>query len=299
MKDLGAIGSDQTFQSVFSDAGHWAPKPLQVEQTSMTFALPHDDRFVILEYRLTNNGPMDLPSLYNAVYCDFDILNSAANLGATDAARKLTYMYSAGGPYFGIALLGSSPKTNLALVSNTTYVYPLSTIDASNRDGLMRGTLGVPTAATAADWSAITASVTSVPANGGHATVAYALVYGANLADLQAATDAANTLYSPVAAVTPELPVKVLHLAQNQPNPFGPATSIRYTVPRDGRVTIEVYDMAGRRARTLVDEPRSAGTYTAVWDGLDDSGHPAAAGTYFCRMSSGAEQASRKMLRVN
>ena len=55
-------GSDQTFQSVFSDAGHAAPKPLLVEQTSMTFAMPDDDRFVILEYRMTNHGATALPT---------------------------------------------------------------------------------------------------------------------------------------------------------------------------------------------------------------------------------------------
>ncbi|MBK9778046.1 MAG: S8 family serine peptidase [bacterium] len=96
VKDLGTTGSDQTFQSVFSDAGHAAPKPLKVEQTSMTFAMPNNDRFVVLEYRMTNNGATALPALYNAVFCDFDINDSAANFGHTDAARKLTYVQHRG-----------------------------------------------------------------------------------------------------------------------------------------------------------------------------------------------------------
>lgn len=298
MKDLGATGSDQTFQSVFSDAGHAAPKPLQVEQTSMTFALPNNDRFVILEYSLINNGAVALPALYHAVFCDFDINDSGANFGGTDATRKLTYMYSAGGPYFGIALLGGTSATNLALVSNTTYVYPLSTIDSSNRMRFMKGTISSPTAATAGDWSALTASVSNLPANGGQAIVTYALVYGATLAELQDATDAANALYSPVAPVTELLPVKVLHLAQNHPNPFNPITTIDYTVARDGYVRLEVFDMAGRRVRSLVDEPCAAGAHTVNWDGLDDGGNQAASGTYFCRMTTAGETSSRKMTLV-
>jgi subtilisin family serine protease len=298
MRDLGVTGSDQTFQSVFSDAGHALPKPLKVEQTSMTFAMPDNDRFVILEYRLTNNGAAALPALYNGVYCDFDINDSAANFGNTDATRKLSYMYSAGGPYYGIALLGSTPTTSMKIISNTTYVYPLATIDNGNRNRMMRGTMGVGTAATAGDWSAITASVANLPANGGQAIVAYALVHGSTLAELEQAVDAANTLYSPVAPVTGEVPVKVLHLAQNHPNPFNPATTIEYMVERDGPVRLEVFDMAGHRIRSLVDESLQAGTHSVTWDGLDDAGNQAASGTYFCRMTAAGETSARKMTLV-
>lgn len=298
VRDLGPTGSDQTFQSVFTDAGHAAPKPLKVEQTSMTFGMPDNDRFVILEYRLTNNGAVALPALYNGVFCDFDINDSGANFGHTDAVRKMTYMYSTGGPYFGIVLLGSTPATSLRLISNPTYVYPLATIDNGNRNRLMRGTLGVTTATTASDWSAITASVANLPANGGQAIVAYALVYGATLAELEEAADAANALYSPVAPVTGDVPVKVLHLAQNHPNPFNPSTQFQYVIAGAGHVRIDVFDMAGRRVRTLVDEARAAGTHTAVWDGLDDAGNRAPSGTYFCRMTSGGETTSRKMTMI-
>jgi subtilisin family serine protease len=298
VKDLGANGSDQTFQSLFSDAGHALPKPLQVEQNSMTFAMPDDDRFVILEYRLTNQGATALPTLYTGVFCDFDIANSGANFGGTDASRRLTYMYSAGGPYFGIALLGGASVTNLSLISNLTYVYGASFIDDGNKMRFLRGLLSTPTAATAGDWSAITSSTVSLEADGGQAVVAYALVHGATLADLQDATAAAHSLYSPVAPVTDLLPVKVLHLAQNHPNPFNPSTSIDYTVARDGHVRLEVFDMAGRRVRSLVDEARVAGTHTARWDGLDDAGNQAASGTYFCRMATAGETSSRKMTLV-
>jgi len=298
VKDLGATGSDQTFRAVFSDAGHAAPKPLQVEQTSMTFALPNDDRFVILEYRLTNNSATAFPAMYNGVYCDFDIVDSAANLGATDASRKLTYMYVAGGPYFGIALLGSAPATNLTFINNETYVYPNATIDNANRFPFLRATLTVPTTPAADDWSALTSSVVDLPANGGQAVVTYALVYGATLADLQQATDAANALYSPVAPVTDELPVKVLHLAQNHPNPFNPVTNIDFVLARDGQVKLEVFDVSGRHVRTLVDESRAAGPHTARWDGLDDNGSQAPSGTYFCRMTTDGSTSSRKMTLV-
>lgn len=298
MRNLGAFGSDQTFQAVFSDAGHAQPKPLTVEQTSMTFTVPDDDRFVILEYLLTNGGAVAIPALYTGVFCDFDIVDPNTNLGGTDPSRNLTYMYSAGGPFCGIALLGAQPAANLTLIDNLQYVFPASSIDDTYKIRHLKATISTPTTASARDWSALTSRVVDLPANGGQALVAYALVTGATLADLQAATDAANALYSPVAPVTGDLPVKVLHLGQNHPNPFNPNTTIDYTVSAPGQVKLEVYDMAGRRVRTLVDEPRAAGTFTATWDGRDDAGNAAASGTYFCRMTAAGEMTARKMTLV-
>lgn len=298
VRDLGADGSDQTYAAVFSDAGHASPKPLQVEQTSLAFALPDDDRFVVLEYRLTNQGAAALPDLYTGVYCDFDLVNSGANFGGTDPARKLAYLYSNGGPYCGVALLGGGAATNLSLVNNATYVYPTLAITDANKIAFLRGQLSQPTATTASDWSALASARVSLPAAGGQATVAYAIAYGATLADLQAAVDAANALYTPVAPVTAELPYRLLRLAPNRPNPFNPSTTIAYETARDGHVRLEVFDLAGNRVRMLVDEAIAAGAHAAVWDGRDDAGNPAASGTYLCRLSADGEVASGKMTLV-
>jgi hypothetical protein len=76
------------------------------------------------------------------------------------------------------------------------------------------------------------------------------------------------------------------------PNPFNPMTSIRYTVPRAGLVTVEICDARGRRVATLVDgDERSVGTYRQDWDGRADSGLPSPSGTYFASVrQEGAAQ---------
>ena len=62
-------------------------------------------------------------------------------------------------------------------------------------------------------------------------------------------------------------------LHQCVPNPFNPSTTIRYDVPNGGaRVSIAVFDVTGRRVRSLVDEARPAGEQSVVWDGYDDAG---------------------------
>ena len=73
------------------------------------------------------------------------------------------------------------------------------------------------------------------------------------------------------------------------PNPFspgsGPAT-VRYEVGRAGDVVLTLYDVRGRKVRTLVDGNHQQGTFTTTWDGRDDQGRRVASGVYFCRMTT-------------
>ena len=84
----------------------------------------------------------------------------------------------------------------------------------------------------------------------------------------------------------------------NLPNPFRPDTSIRFGLPRPGAVDLVVYDVAGRRVRTLVHEARPAGKHEVVWDGRDDSGAPVGAGTYFSVLRASGERMVRRMTRL-
>lgn len=86
-------------------------------------------------------------------------------------------------------------------------------------------------------------------------------------------------------------------LRANVPNPFNPTTTIAYDVPQSGGdVSIAIYDVSGRLVRTLVDEHRSAGRYSAQWNGDDDAGWPVASGVYFYRMQAGPFHETRKMV---
>ncbi len=86
----------------------------------------------------------------------------------------------------------------------------------------------------------------------------------------------------------------VLH--QNRPNPFNPATIVRYEVAGDGPVAVRVYDVHGARVRDLYVGRRPAGIYEVPWNGTNDSGQPVASGVYFCRLTAGSVTETRKMV---
>ncbi|MFH1501769.1 MAG: C25 family cysteine peptidase [Candidatus Eisenbacteria bacterium] len=85
-------------------------------------------------------------------------------------------------------------------------------------------------------------------------------------------------------------------LLQNVPNPFNPVTAIRYELPVEAHLRIEVYNVAGRLVRTVADAPADAGYGEVVWDGRDATGHRVASGVYLYRMMAGDFEAKRMMV---
>ncbi|HEY9189204.1 MAG TPA: T9SS type A sorting domain-containing protein [Ignavibacteria bacterium] len=85
------------------------------------------------------------------------------------------------------------------------------------------------------------------------------------------------------------------NLSQNYPNPFNPSTKVEYNIPVHSFVNITIYDILGRKIKTLVNEFQNAGRYIVNWDGCDDYGKRVASGIYFCKMNSKNYSSIRKM----
>lgn len=93
---------------------------------------------------------------------------------------------------------------------------------------------------------------------------------------------------SPVA----EMPGRAM-LEQNYPNPFASETQIEYATSTSGNVTLEVFDVLGRRILVLVDEPQAAGRFAVSLDGGE-----LAPGTYLYRLRTGDRVETRRMVKV-
>ena len=87
-------------------------------------------------------------------------------------------------------------------------------------------------------------------------------------------------------------------LSQNSPNPFRAGTSIGFSLPADQRVSLRVFNVAGRLVRTLVDGPMVSGRATVVWDGRDEQGGRLSSGVYFYRLENGERSLTRKSVML-
>ncbi|MFH1145277.1 MAG: FlgD immunoglobulin-like domain containing protein [Candidatus Eisenbacteria bacterium] len=91
-------------------------------------------------------------------------------------------------------------------------------------------------------------------------------------------------------------PIDRLSLASGFPNPFIGSTRIRFDLPATRLVDLSLFDLLGRRVRTLLHGVCAPDRYSVDWDGTLDGGHPAAAGLYLCRLRAGDEERTRKLL---
>jgi hypothetical protein len=104
-------------------------------------------------------------------------------------------------------------------------------------------------------------------------------------------------LTEPSTGSDPGTPGLKTGLRGTYPNPFNPATNIVFSLEKGAPVTLVIYDIAGRRVRTLMNAKMTeAGSYTVPWDGVDDRGGRVSSGVYFCRFTSWDAESSTKMI---
>lgn len=137
----------------------------------------------------------------------------------------------------------------------------------------------------------------------GYGTQWDGLYTDANSTDNTGTTDASGAWYIPANSYKGLLHENTLDMpgvkekspagfsvAQNSPNPFNPSTDITFTIPNKGMVTIDIYNVAGQKVRTLKNEVMEVGTHKVKWDASSLSG-----GVYFYTVSSGKFSKTMKM----
>lgn len=91
------------------------------------------------------------------------------------------------------------------------------------------------------------------------------------------------------------VPLQVLALGQNFPNPFNPLTAIEFSLPVRGAVALRVFDLRGRWVHTLAEGEFEAGIHRIQWDGTDATGRSVASGTYVYELRTADRVLVRKM----
>ena len=102
----------------------------------------------------------------------------------------------------------------------------------------------------------------------------------------------ASSVLSIVGGVTPDR----FALHQNYPNPFNPTTQIRYDLPQSEFVSISIYDVMGRKIKSLINSVQEAGYRSITWNATNDLGQPVSAGMYIYTIQAGEFRQTKKMV---
>jgi hypothetical protein len=117
-----------------------------------------------------------------------------------------------------------------------------------------------------------------------------AVDHAGNMSDYSDVVDIA------VLAIDLDLIPEVFALHQNYPNPFNPTTQIKYDLPEDAMVSITIYDLMGRRVKSLVNTTQSAGYRSIQWNATNNLGEPVSAGMYIYMIQAGEFTNTKKMV---
>jgi hypothetical protein len=294
--------ADQEGLAIFDDGGSASPLGVEITQRSYAWADPPDDDYVILRFDVSNTTAAPLSGVYVSLYLDWDINDYSANSAGWDPDSLVGYMFDAASPLYGLCLLSHDPVSYRA-VENAVYVYNNAFTDAVKYQFMTEGFITVQSTSPG-DYSM---QLTAGPFNldpGGTESVAFSMLGGDGVRDLQQNVGAARErwweLILPVSeAPNPARPT-AFSLQPAFPNPFNPATVIRFQMPEAGWVTLEVFDVNGREvglpsgtAVGLGDAPKwyPAGTHEMIFDGSGLS-----SGIYLYRLTANGRSAAGKMV---
>jgi hypothetical protein len=98
-----------------------------------------------------------------------------------------------------------------------------------------------------------------------------------------------------VSIIDETLPI-TYNLHNAYPNPFNPVTTLRYDLPVQTHVNITVYDMLGRKVRTILNQQQNPGYKSLIWDATNDYGKSVSAGIYLYQIQAGEYISTKKMV---
>lgn len=282
----------------FQDSGHPSPKDVVAEQVAFAYDHPDYDDFIIVLYRISNNGSSPVDNLYIAYFMDFDINPYNQNQASIDSSAMLAYMWY-GNTYVGVNLL-TEGVSNLSVIDNSTYIHPYGGMPDSIQWKFMTGDYYFENSTSPGDWSIVTAAGPFSLNVGDTIEVAYAVVGGDSPSSLLENALNAKAIYEDSTVGVKEItslynPSEILKI---QPNPFNGKTEIDFTLFRREKVLIRIYDVTGRGVRTLADGYYNPGSYRLRWDAKDASGSRVSQGVYFIQLRVGKRITTHSLIYI-
>lgn len=295
--------STATFEgkSVFTDAASALPIGVKVQSRILAFNELGNDKYVIVEYEITNETSEDLHNIYTGMFVDFDLDDSDANATQYNSEQKMAYVYArkktTSYPYAGVKLLGhSAPPAYYPLsyqLPNGFLSDHIFTI-AEKYKSLTSGIKSVGLGHDVSDGYDVMFTLGSGPYQlpaAGSIKVAYAFLAGDGMADLTLMADRAHITHQQITmGAIGGVPSAYL-LKQNYPNAAKHYTYIPFDVPETAHINISLYDVTGKKVQEVFHKEVKKGSYH-VYVNLGKL----SPGVYFYKLESPKYKHSKKMI---
>jgi subtilisin family serine protease len=296
------VFSDFDLDGTFRD--NLAPSPVGITTHHKAYAWTStgNRKFVIVEYVMRNTGSGTVSNLFGGVISDWDVMNYVNNKANEDQTLKMGYVYNTAnnGLYAGIKLLTSGPFVHYA-VDNIT-----------GGGGGIDPTAGTPEFSTSEKYTTLS---TNRPTAGGTGTgndvmdvvstgpftlnvgdsvkIAFALIAGDNLSDLQTGAGNAQIIYNGLTGVD-NLVGDNSFMLNSYPNPASGTTMIQFNLSTSAMVDLKLFDVTGREVVTIDNGQLAAGMYQYVLDVNNMSN-----GIYFYSLNVNGKIVTKKLIVNN
>ncbi len=261
--------------------------------------------FVVMKYSIENAGSESISNYYAGLYFDWDSFDDPASDHARyDASRNMGYFLNSvpemADVFLGTKLL-TDQNVNFRAINNSTDLYgssgtgePSDGFTNSKKWEYLSG--GIQTQSL--DNTDISVILSAGPfdiAAGESIEIAFALIGGTTLGELETSADAAQSLWentlaglspNPVANESPAQPAFTFGLAEPYPNPVSQEATIDFGLEVASEVQVKIYDVLGREVKTLLNAPHTAGKHSISWDGTDNAGVRIASGLYMITLNA-------------
>lgn len=246
------LWSDFDTYGKFNDASNPSPLNVNVDYRTLSWTPAPFSKFHIFEYTIRNAGGSSLSNLFAGIFSDWDVQNFGNNKADEDIALKMGYVYctDAGGYYAGIKLLTNGGFTHYAADNVTGGSGGINMADGvTSAEKYQALSTNRPQAGGAGAGNDVIDVVGTGPfsmAPGDSVVVAFALLAGTDLIDLQNSAQQAQIKYNLVTALeSPQ--VSGIYTADAYPNPSSGLVFIPFYLENTSTVQIELYDVVGKR----------------------------------------------------
>ncbi len=298
----GNISAQDGF-SIFTDSLASVQNRVKIDVilNSYSFDQTFDDmNFVLLKYSVVNKSGVDYQNFRAGLFLDFDLGSAYENVIKYDRVGRFVYVYDTDPngekTLTSIALVGGGEEgvwfINNAGNDGFWGIYDgfkkSEKWEALSYKGVRRDSAG------AGDVSVVISGGVPILKNGDTLKIGFAIVCGDSLQVLRNAIAKAKDRWNQIVTNTggQETIPKSFVLHQNYPNPFNSETNISFDLPETSDVTIEIYDIAGRRITTLIEGEKFTPGRKIVKFKAD--GFPS--GVYICRVKAGKFEGAGKMV---